>query len=298
MSNRAMSFEGTQTGVAPEGWTATLTGSGDPKWTVEGDETAPSKSNVLKQSGRATFPLILKNDTNIKDGFIEVKFKAVAGSQDRAAGIVWRARDANNYYVTRANALEDKSFEDSSPQAAYVMMRPGAATPVTSTSPLACCDGEHSRARGLGAAPRAQAHQMGAALERNESSANGPNANASTITISDSPANSRSQSPGPSIGSLLLNEVGGAWMDIHLLGRLQVPDWSVSISADANSPIRAREESVRAAAGWPAASSWSANSPCARASGRRRGISDTACGLPRSEAERRTCSAGGRSRRA
>jgi hypothetical protein len=36
-----------------------------------------------------------------------VKFKAVAGSQDRAAGIVWRARDANNYYVTPANALED-----------------------------------------------------------------------------------------------------------------------------------------------------------------------------------------------
>jgi hypothetical protein len=103
----SISFESTPTGSAPEGWTATLTGSGDPKWTVEGDETAPSKSNVLKQSGQATYPLILKNDTNIKDGFVEVKFKAVAGSQDRAAGIVWRAKDANNYYVTRANALED-----------------------------------------------------------------------------------------------------------------------------------------------------------------------------------------------
>jgi hypothetical protein len=62
---------------------------------------------VLKQSGRATYPLLLKNDTNIKDGFIEVKFKAIAGSQDRAGGVVWRARDANNYYVVRANALED-----------------------------------------------------------------------------------------------------------------------------------------------------------------------------------------------
>lgn len=107
MSNHAISFESTRTGVAPEDWTATLTGSGDPKWTVESDDTAPSKSNVLKQSGRATYPLILKNDSNIKDGFIEVKFKAVAGSQDRAAGIVWRAKDANNYYVVRANALED-----------------------------------------------------------------------------------------------------------------------------------------------------------------------------------------------
>jgi hypothetical protein len=107
MSNRAISFESSQIGVAPEGWTATLTGAGDPKWTVESDETAPSKSKVLKQSGQATFPLLLKNDSSIKDGFVEVKFKAVAGSQDRAAGIVWRAKDAKNYYVTRANALED-----------------------------------------------------------------------------------------------------------------------------------------------------------------------------------------------
>ena len=107
MSNHAIGFENTQTGTAPEGWTATLTGSGDPKWTVESDDTAPSKSKVLKQSGRATYPLLLKNDTSIKDGFVEIKFKAIAGSQDRAAGIVWRTKDANNYYVIRANALED-----------------------------------------------------------------------------------------------------------------------------------------------------------------------------------------------
>lgn len=107
MSNHAISFESTRIGTTPDGWTSTLTGSGDPKWTVESDGTAPSKSNVVKQSGRATYPLLLKNDTSIKDGFVEMKFKAVAGSQDRAAGLVWRARDANNYYVVRANALED-----------------------------------------------------------------------------------------------------------------------------------------------------------------------------------------------
>jgi hypothetical protein len=107
MSNHAISFESTKIGAAPEGWAATLTGSGEPKWTVESDETAPSKSNVLKQAGWATYPLLLKNHTSIKDGFVEMKFKAIAGSQDRAAGMVWRAKDANNYYVVRANALED-----------------------------------------------------------------------------------------------------------------------------------------------------------------------------------------------
>ena len=102
-----VSFETDAVGATPKGWTATKTGRGEPKWTVEQDQTAPSKSKVVKQSGQATYPLLLKDDTNIKDGFIEVKFKAVAGSEDRAAGLVWRAKDANNYYVVRANALED-----------------------------------------------------------------------------------------------------------------------------------------------------------------------------------------------
>ena len=107
MSNHAISFENSRIGAVPEGWTSTLTGTGEPKWTVESDATALSKSTVVRQAGRATYPLLLKNETNIEDGYVAVKFKAVAGSQDRAAGIVWRAKDANNYYVVRANALED-----------------------------------------------------------------------------------------------------------------------------------------------------------------------------------------------
>src|SRR5712671_5783690 len=107
MADNIMRFETEEIGATPKGWTATLTGKGDPKWAIEQDPTAPSKSKVVKQSGRATYPLLLKNDTNIKDGFIEVKFKAIAGSEDRAGGLAWRAKDANNYYVVRANALED-----------------------------------------------------------------------------------------------------------------------------------------------------------------------------------------------
>jgi hypothetical protein len=84
-----------------------MTGKGAPKWTVERDDSAPSKGQVLRQSGRATYPLALKEGTSIGDGFVEVRFKAIAGTEDRAAGLVWRAKDANNYYVVRANALED-----------------------------------------------------------------------------------------------------------------------------------------------------------------------------------------------
>src|SRR5215470_13187923 len=107
MAESAVTFETDAVGGVPKGWTATKTGRGDPKWTVEQNQTAPSKSKIVKQSGTATYPLLLKDDTRIQDGFAEIMFKAIAGSEDRAAGIVWRASDANNYYVVRANALED-----------------------------------------------------------------------------------------------------------------------------------------------------------------------------------------------
>lgn len=100
-------FDDTKPGEAPVGWTATKTGKSEPKWTVEKDASAPSQPNVLKQSGQATYPVCLKDGTNIKDGFVEVKFKPVAGIEDQAGGVIWRAQDGDNYYVARANALED-----------------------------------------------------------------------------------------------------------------------------------------------------------------------------------------------
>jgi hypothetical protein len=100
-------FDDAKTGESPPGWTASKTGKGEPKWTIEKDDTAPSKPNVLKQSGEATYPVALKNDTSLKDGFVEVKLKPLSGKEDQAGGVIWRAKDADNYYVARANALED-----------------------------------------------------------------------------------------------------------------------------------------------------------------------------------------------
>jgi hypothetical protein len=103
-------FDSTTTGELPAGWMAKRAGPGDPNWTVQEDDTAPSRPNVLKQSGwtpRPSFPLCVKTNSSLKDGFVEVKFKPVSGTNDQAAGLVWRYRDAENYYVARANALED-----------------------------------------------------------------------------------------------------------------------------------------------------------------------------------------------
>ncbi len=96
-------------GELPAGWAAQITGTGEPKWSIEKDDSAPSPPFVLKQSGWApnpSFPLCLLTSASLKDGFVEVKFKPLSGTNDQAAGVVWRYQDARNYYVARANALE------------------------------------------------------------------------------------------------------------------------------------------------------------------------------------------------
>jgi hypothetical protein len=102
-----VTFDTNKAGAPPAGWTGTNTGKGNPKWLVVADATAPSKPNVFKQSGEGTYPLALKDDSNLRDGFVEVKFNAVSGEKDQAGGVVWRAKDADNYYIARANALEE-----------------------------------------------------------------------------------------------------------------------------------------------------------------------------------------------
>ncbi|HXP63196.1 MAG TPA: family 16 glycoside hydrolase [Dongiaceae bacterium] len=102
-----VNFDGFKTGSPPPGWTATKTGKGDPRWEVVADDSAPSKPNVLRQSGEADYPICIKADTRLKEGFVEVKFKPVSGKRDQAGGLIWRCADAENYYLARANALED-----------------------------------------------------------------------------------------------------------------------------------------------------------------------------------------------
>ena len=107
MRAETIHFDDAKPGEVPPGWIASKTGGGNPRWTVVADESAPSKPNVLKQSGEADYAICLKDGSDLRDGFVEVKFKPIAGKEDQGGGIIWRAKDADNYYVCRANALED-----------------------------------------------------------------------------------------------------------------------------------------------------------------------------------------------
>jgi hypothetical protein len=103
----SFNFDTDKPGTLPAGWVAGVTGQGKPKWTVEVDATAPSPPSVLKQSGSATFPWCVRKDASLTDGVVEVRFKPMSGQEDQAGGVVWRWKDGDNYYVARANALEN-----------------------------------------------------------------------------------------------------------------------------------------------------------------------------------------------
>lgn len=104
-------FDGDASGQMSAKFHETLTGQGaKPRWVVDADPSAPSQPNVIAQlSNDRTdyrFPLAIADEGSFQDLDLSVKFKAVSGNIDRAAGLVFRLEDANNYYVVRANALE------------------------------------------------------------------------------------------------------------------------------------------------------------------------------------------------
>jgi hypothetical protein len=77
------------------------------EWAVRAEPDAPTPPNVLCQSGAATFPALALNDKIYADVVVSVRFKPMSGRQDQAAGIIFRVQDQDNYYILRANALED-----------------------------------------------------------------------------------------------------------------------------------------------------------------------------------------------
>jgi len=105
-------FDSVEVGKPPVDFSTALTGSGGPiTWVVKEDASAPSGGKVLAQTStdqtNYRFPLCVYNKVTAKDVEVSVKFKAVAGKIDQAAGLVARFQNKDNYYITRANALED-----------------------------------------------------------------------------------------------------------------------------------------------------------------------------------------------
>lgn len=103
---QTLRFDADTPGAAPSGWTCGVTGRGSPRWTVEPDASAAGH-HVLLQSGSGTFPWCVRDGSALADGFVQARFVPLSGREDQAGGVVWRWKDADNYYVARANALEN-----------------------------------------------------------------------------------------------------------------------------------------------------------------------------------------------
>ncbi len=111
-NTREFSFDADVTGEVPKGFSEALTAGGGPvQWRVVEAIDAPSGNQAIAQlsedrtNGR--YPLLVLDDFSAKDVDMSVRFKPVSGRVDQAAGIVWRWRDKDNYFISRANALED-----------------------------------------------------------------------------------------------------------------------------------------------------------------------------------------------
>jgi hypothetical protein len=98
-------------GQMPAGFTTARTGGGaQGNWRVEEDASVTGGRVIAQASADQTdyrFPLAIYDQVSATNVDVTVRFKAVAGRVDRAGGIAIRLADPDNYYVLRANALED-----------------------------------------------------------------------------------------------------------------------------------------------------------------------------------------------
>jgi hypothetical protein len=109
---QTINFDSAKPGSAPPGWTSRDAESpvGDSE-RLQRSQPALCVREISKDAGGdapdARCPLAILNERDVKDGDLSVRVKPVAGKEDRAGGLVFRYRDPDNYYVVRANALEN-----------------------------------------------------------------------------------------------------------------------------------------------------------------------------------------------
>jgi len=107
LNAQKIGFDTDKINKTPTNWNEGITGMGNYKWRVTKDELTPSKPNALAQSGVGSFPWCVLQTSNLKDGQVSVKFKPISGRIDRSGGLIWRFKNKDEYYVARANALEN-----------------------------------------------------------------------------------------------------------------------------------------------------------------------------------------------
>jgi hypothetical protein len=108
-ATRKVDFSDSAVGQPPKGFDFGLTAqAGAPgKWIVQAEGDNKYLAQVDPDNTRSRFPVAVITDVTAADVDVSVRFKPVSGRVDRAAGLVWRFQNEDNYYIVRANALEN-----------------------------------------------------------------------------------------------------------------------------------------------------------------------------------------------
>ncbi len=103
-----ITFDDTEAGKMPAGWSNHFTGKGAlGKWEIRRDHGNKVLAQVSEKNFGSHFNLAVWDESNARDVEISVRFKGVAGEEDQGGGPVWRFQDTDNYYIARANPLEN-----------------------------------------------------------------------------------------------------------------------------------------------------------------------------------------------
>jgi hypothetical protein len=109
--SKTFTFDNDAVGSPPAAFEFARTGRGaQGKWVVRVDRDKSENHVLIQESADPTdyrFPLAVVKEGSYKDVTLSVRARPVSGEVDQGFGLVWRYRDADNYYVTRCNADED-----------------------------------------------------------------------------------------------------------------------------------------------------------------------------------------------
>lgn len=108
-ATRKVDFSDDAVGQAPKGFEFGHTAKvGTPgKWVVQSEGSNKYLAQLDPDNTRSRFPVAVVADVRAADVDLSVRFKPVSGRVDQAAGLVWRFQNEDNYYIARANALEN-----------------------------------------------------------------------------------------------------------------------------------------------------------------------------------------------
>ena len=85
-----------------------VSGSGSPgEWSVVRDDATQALAQTGADPTDDRFPLAIYRPFSGRNVYVSIRFMPVSGNIDRAGGVIVRLTSAGDYYLARANALEN-----------------------------------------------------------------------------------------------------------------------------------------------------------------------------------------------